>query len=140
MWLAGLLSYGKQMEGTRMEAGRRGRRLLLFLQVLTVEMDGNKAIEVRFVLEIETSFADGIRCVGEGTERSDFWLEQLGDGGDQRVGRRTGLGRKIKSMVWDMGLKCFDVPWAMSSGGLDLWSVQLEDRLGWKGHGGGTAH
>lgn len=59
-------------------------------------------IELRLVLEIEmTGFANGRRCVGEQTERSDFWLEQLGDGGDQTI-LRTGLGWKIKSVVWDM--------------------------------------
>ena len=55
--------------------------------------------ELRFLLEIERSFAIRIRCVGEGTERSISWLEQLGDGKDPRAGRRMGLGRKMKSMV-----------------------------------------
>lgn len=51
---------------------------------------------MRLVLEIEmTVFANGIRCMGEGTERSGFWLEQ--EMWKTRV--RTGLGRIIKK-VW----------------------------------------
>lgn len=52
---------------------------------------------------------------------------------------RIGLGRKIKSMVWDMQMLLSsldrDVKWV-----LDLLGVELEHRLGRKGHVGGTAH
>ena len=60
-WLAVV----RKTDGGDKDGSRETSQKAVVLSAGSYSGDGNKAIALRFVLEIETSFADGIRCVGK---------------------------------------------------------------------------